>query len=586
VNRATRKFLSQDKTTAVLPGPPLTKGAAGALVAAALVGVLIVGAVSVPAYGASVRSAQGPVARVTSVVSPTMVPGTFEYPITSTIATGNTTVGVAANPATNRIYAINENTRSVAVINGSADTIVTTVGLGIYTPVAIAVNATTDRVFVLAIDFDVSGDSVLLVIDGSTNAVIGSPLVVGGYSVGFAIDAGANTAFVSDYSNGTVTAVNTATMTTIGAPIIVGSYPAAVAIDSTNHTVYVSNYADATISVIDGTTRAIVGSPITVSTGGGAAVGVDESLHRVFVADNIAGKVTVIDGATRSVVGTPIVVGDGANGVAVDSSTHAVYVSGYGDGAIGGSMSIIDSSTNTVAGTAAVVGVGARGVSVNPTTNKVYVANYGSAVANSGSVSVISPTVPTAFADVTDPNNAFFTYIQWMFTSGISTGTPQPSGKPLYNPSSPVSRQAMASFLFKLSGETFVAPSVSTFADVDPSATFFKAIEWMASKGISTGTPQASGKPLFKPTDAVSRQAMALFLARYAHANLTVAPTVQSFADVPLDAPAAAAVKWMKDTGISTGTVQPSGLPLYKPVDPVSRSAMAAFLYRLAHLPV
>jgi hypothetical protein len=76
-----------------------------------------------------------------------------------------------------------------------------------------------------------------------------------------------------------------------------------------------------------------------------------------------------------------------------------------------------------------------------------------------------------------------------------------------------------------------------------------------------------------------------LFLARYAHANLTVAPTVQSFADVPVDAPAAAAVKWMKDTGISTGTVQPSGLPLYKPVDPVSRSAMAAFLYRLAHLP-
>jgi len=43
-------------------------------------------------------------------------------------------------------------------------------------------------------------------------------------------------------------------------------------------------------------------------------------------------------------------------------------------------------------------------------------------------------------------------------------------------------------------------------------------------------------------------------------------------------------VKWMKDTGISTGTVQSVGLPLYKPIDPVSRQAMAAFLYRLAHL--
>lgn len=188
------------------------------------------------------------------------------------------------------------------------------------------------------------------------------------------------------------------------------------------------------------------------------------------------------------------------------------------------------------------------------------------------------------FADVSDPTYAFYNYIQWMSSSGVSTGTVQPSGKPLYRPSNAVSRQAMASFLYKLSGETFVAPTVTTFADVDSSATFFTAIEWMASKGISTGTVQPAGKPFYKPTDAVSRSAMALFLARYSHANISAAPTVASFADVPLDAPSAAAIKWMKDTGISTGTVQPSGLALYKPSDPVSRSAMAAFLYRMVHL--
>jgi hypothetical protein len=188
------------------------------------------------------------------------------------------------------------------------------------------------------------------------------------------------------------------------------------------------------------------------------------------------------------------------------------------------------------------------------------------------------------FADVSDPTYAFYNYIQWMSSSGVSTGTVQPSGKPLYKPSNAVSRQAMASFLYKLSGETFVAPTVTTFADVDSSATFYTAIEWMASKGISTGTVQPAGKPFYKPTDAVSRSAMALFLARYSHANISAAPTVASFADVPLDAPSAAAIKWMKDTGISTGTVQPSGLALYKPSDPVSRSAMAAFLYRMVHL--
>ncbi len=36
----------------------------------------------------------------------------------------------------------------------------------------------------------------------------------------------------------------------------------------------------------------------------------------------------------------------------------------------------------------------------------------------------------------------------------------------------------------------------------------------------------------------------------------------------------------MKGTGVSTGTAQPGGLPIYKPRDPVSRQAMAAFLQR------
>lgn len=34
----------------------------------------------------------------------------------------------------------------------------------------------------------------------------------------------------------------------------------------------------------------------------------------------------------------------------------------------------------------------------------------------------------------------------------------------------------------------------------------------------------------------------------------------------------------MKVNGISTGTAQPTGLPLYNSTDPVSRQAIAAFL--------
>lgn len=188
------------------------------------------------------------------------------------------------------------------------------------------------------------------------------------------------------------------------------------------------------------------------------------------------------------------------------------------------------------------------------------------------------------FADVPDPASGFYASIEWMAASGISTGTAQPTGKPLYKPADAVSRQAMAQFLLRLAGDTFEAPADPTFADVPADHPFYAAIEWMAAEGISTGTPQPEGKPLFKPSDPVSRQAMAVFLARYAGADTSTPPAEQSFADVPVDAASAAAIAWMAQAGVSTGTPQPSGLPLYKPADPVSRQAMSLFLFRTAAL--
>jgi S-layer homology domain len=187
------------------------------------------------------------------------------------------------------------------------------------------------------------------------------------------------------------------------------------------------------------------------------------------------------------------------------------------------------------------------------------------------------------FADVTDPDSAFFAYIQWMYAEGISTGTPNPPFNPLYNPTGTVSRQAMATFLFRLSNNAFLPPPTAHFADVPTTSSQFTAIEWMYSAGITTGTPNPPGLPLFNPSAPVSRSAMALFLARYAGATLTP-PTVQVFADVPIDSGPAAAITWMYDAGISTGTPAPPGLPLYNPSAPVSRQAMAAFLYRVDHL--
>jgi YVTN family beta-propeller protein len=73
--------------------------------------------------------------------------------------------------------------------------------------------------------------------------------------------------------------------------------------------------------------------------------------------------------------------------VAVDPSTHTVYVANYGDGTVSAIDESGDASTGTVTATVP-VGSNPVALAVDPSTHDVYVANQGS-----GAVSVISPEV-------------------------------------------------------------------------------------------------------------------------------------------------------------------------------------------------
>ncbi|NQX29537.1 S-layer homology domain-containing protein [Microbacteriaceae bacterium VKM Ac-2854] len=131
----------------------------------------------------------------------------------------------------------------------------------------------------------------------------------------------------------------------------------------------------------------------------------------------------------------------------------------------------------------------------------------------SGDTEFQAPSSPS-FADV-GTDNPFYRAIEWMKAEGISTGTKQANGTVTYSPNNPVSREAMAAFLYRFSGESFTAPRTPSFADVPTSSTFYTQVEWMKSTGISTGSAGPNGTLLYKPSDAVSRQAMAAFLHRY-----------------------------------------------------------------------
>jgi hypothetical protein len=207
-----------------------------------------------------------------------------------------------------------------------------------------------------------------------------------------------------------------------------------------------------------------------------------------------------------------------------------------------------------------------------------YVASSGTVVGGASGVQAGSGYVDIYTQTFTDVgfSHTFFTDIEWMANSGISTGF-QPG--PTYRPSTDVTRQAMSAFLYRLAGEPpFKDPVVGSFTDVPLGSTFFHEIEWMADEGITTGFPGG----VYRPAQAVSRQAMSAFLYRFAGEPAVTLPPEPTFADVPADSQFYDEIEWMADTGISTG-FQPG--PTYRPSAAVTRQAMSAFLHRLDELP-
>lgn len=115
-----------------------------------------------------------------------------------------------------------------------------------------------------------------------------------------------------------------------------------------------------------------------------------------------------------------------------------------------------------------------------------------------------------------------------------------------------------------------------TFNDVNVTTPHQKDIIWLAENGISTGYPGG----LFKPMTDVYRQDMAAFLYRLAgEPDYTPTPADKArFKDVNDQTPHAKEIYWLAASGISTGYLDGT----FKPLAPVVRQDMAAFLRRLA----
>lgn len=180
------------------------------------------------------------------------------------------------------------------------------------------------------------------------------------------------------------------------------------------------------------------------------------------------------------------------------------------------------------------------------------------------------PTAPTepVFSDV-EPDNMFFTEIQWVAQQGIAQGWPDGTYRPLAD----IERGAMAAYIFRFAApQDYQAPEVSPFEDVPTTHQFYREIAWMHEAGIAHGWEDGT----FRPQQGATRDAIAAFFYRLSGAQEYQAPATSPFADVSTEHPFYTEIAWLAEQKVSTGW--PDGT--YRPDQPTQRDAIAAFLYR------
>lgn len=169
-------------------------------------------------------------------------------------------------------------------------------------------------------------------------------------------------------------------------------------------------------------------------------------------------------------------------------------------------------------------------------------------------------------------SHKFVKPITWMKTTKLTTGNADGS----YRPAAGLTREAMAAFLYRKAGKPSFSMPKKRFTDVQPGHKFYREIMWMKAAGLSTG--HADGT--YRPSATLTREAMAAFLYRQAGKPKVTKPK-PDFWDVRKGHKFYREITWMRAAGITTGNADGT----YRAKQPVTREAMAAFLYRQAGSP-
>ena len=199
------------------------------------------------------------------------------------------------------------------------------------------------------------------------------------------------------------------------------------------------------------------------------------------------------------------------------------------------------------------------------------------------------------FIDV-DLTTSHYDDVQWLASSGISTGYPDGTFRPYVE----VARCDMAAFIRRiaknnnwLDAATWTPGEAdwNTFTDIDKNSPHAEDVLWLAHVEISQGWDVGNGQKEFRSLAIVARCDMAAFLHRLASkAGVSDASTWKpskadwTFADIDAGSPHAEDVLWLAHSEVSKGWDESNGTKTFRPLNNVARCDMAAFLHRLDNL--
>lgn len=207
---------------------------------------------------------------------------------------------------------------------------------------------------------------------------------------------------------------------------------------------------------------------------------------------------------------------------------------------------------------------------------KIPLAELQTEIANSrGAIEVIHPKTagqppvtpqPGPFADVPS-THLFATAITWMQDKGV-TQLPSTAN---FSPAANLTREQAVAFLYNLAGDPSVnLPASSPYGDVATTDPFYKPIMWARASGIVS-----SSSANFNPSGYVSRGTAAVMLMKFARESAP-ANCAQVFDDVPATHAYFSHICWLERNGLASGNGD-----LFRPGDGVTRAEWASLLYHV-----